>query len=143
MLYTLEKDGTVKVLKSRTGEPSFETQSPGAVCVAPFGSSSLVLGRLSGGALGSSLVRIDMHTGETAPIPGSAALTFALAADPAAGRLYSLGVSADGHTRLTRNDGPALQTETVVDSADGEYPSASLASTRRVTSCTPRSDRKS
>ena len=126
-LFTLEKDGTVKVLKSRTGEELFQAQWPGAVCIAPFGSSSLVLGRLSGGVLGSSLVRIDTKTGETAPIPGSATLTFALAPDPAGDRLYSLGVSPDGLTRLTRNDGPGLQTETVVDSAEGEYPSASLA----------------
>jgi WD40 repeat protein len=126
-LFTLEKDGTVKVLKFRTGEELFQTRWPGAVCIAPFGSSSLVLGRLSGGVLGSSLVRIDMRTGETAPIPGSATLTFALAPDPTGDRLYSLGVSPDGRTRLTRHDGAGLQTETVVDSAEGEYPSASLA----------------
>ena len=126
-LFTLETDGAVKVLKSRSGEALFKALWPGAVCLAPFGSSSLVLGRLSGGVLGSSLVRIDMGTGETAPIPGSATLTFALAPDPGGDRLYSLDVSADGRTRLTRHDGASLQTETVVDSADGEYPSASLA----------------
>jgi hypothetical protein len=126
-LFALGKDGGVKVLRARTGEELYRASWPGAVCIAPFGSSSLVLGRLSGGVLGSSLVQIDMRTGETTPIPGSATLTFALAPDPTGGRLYSLGVNPDGRTCLTRHDGAALQTETVVDSAEGEYPSASLA----------------
>ena len=86
-----------------------------------------MIGRLSGGDLGSSLVRIDLRTGETTPLPGTATLTFALAPDPAGGRLYSLGVSPDGRTSLTRYDGAGLQAETVLDSVDGEYPSASLS----------------
>jgi hypothetical protein len=126
-LYTLEKDGAVKILSPSTGAQLYRTSWPGAVCIAPFGANSLVLGRVSGGALGSSLVRIDMRTGETAPLPGSAALTFALAADPTGDRLYSLGVSPDGRTSLSRYEGTELQTETVVESAEGEYPSASLS----------------
>jgi hypothetical protein len=72
-------------------------------------------------------VRIDTRTGETAPLPGSETLTFAVASDPGGGRLYALGVSPDGRTRLTRYEGAGLQTETVVDSAEGEFPSASLS----------------
>ena len=127
MVFTLEKDGTVTVLRPVTETQLYRTSLPGAVCVAPSGGDSLVLGRVSGGALGSSLVRIDLRTGETVPLPGSATITFALAADPAGDRLYSLGVSSDGHTVLTRYEGAKLQTETVVDSAEGEYPSASLS----------------
>jgi WD40 repeat protein len=127
LLFTLEKSGNVKVLDPESGAQVFQSSWPGAACLAPLGSDSIALGRLSGGALGSSLVRIDLRTGETAPLPGSATLTFALAPDPAGGGLYSLGVSADGHTRLTRYDGAELQTETIVDSADGEFPSASLS----------------
>jgi WD40 repeat protein len=126
-LFALEKGGTVRGLNPDTGTQIFQSNWPGAVCIAPLGSNFIALGRLSGGALGSSLVRIDTRTGETAPLPGSAALTFALAPDPAGSGLYSLGLSADGHTRLTRYDGAELETETIVDSADGEFPSASLS----------------
>jgi hypothetical protein len=126
-LFTLEKGGVVKVLNTATGTQLYKTSWPGAVCIAPVGAASFVLGRLSGGALGSSLVRIDLRTGETAPLPGSAALTFALAPDPAGGRLYTLEVSPDGHTSLTQYEGPGLQTAAIVDSAEGEYPSASLS----------------
>jgi len=126
-LFTLEKGGEVEALDTATGTQLYKTSWPGAVCIAPFGSESLVLGRLSEGSLGSSLVRIDLHTGETAPLPGSSTLTFALAPDLAGGRLYSLGVSPDGRTNLTLYDGEELQKAAVLDSADGEYPSASLS----------------
>ncbi len=126
-LFTLEKDGAVRVLRPETGEQLFQASWPGAVCISAFGDTSLVLGRLSGGAVGSSLVRIDLRTGETASLPGSEALTFALASDPAGDRLYALGMGSDGHTTLTRYEGTELQSETIVEKASGEYPSASLS----------------
>ena len=126
-LFTLEKGGEMKVLKPATGEQLFQSRWPGAVCIAPLGASSLVFGRLSGGPLGASLVRVDLRTGETAPLPGSTTFTFALAADPGSEKLYSLGVGPDGHTSLTLYSGKGLQTETVVDSADGEYLSGALS----------------
>lgn len=126
VVYTLEKSGEVRVFQLATGVPLFRSRWPGAVCVAPLGTRSLVLGRLAGGAVGSSLVRIDLETGETAPLPGSETLTFALAPDPKDGTLYALGMSADGHTTLSRYDGSELESQTIVDSARGEYVSASL-----------------
>jgi WD40 repeat protein len=126
MLFTLERSGEVRVFQPATGKQLFRTSWPGAVCIAPLGTGSLVLGRLAGGALGSSLVRIDLRTGETAPLPGSETLTFALASNPADGILYALGMSGDGRTTLSRYDGSELQSQTIVDSAQGEYVSASL-----------------
>jgi hypothetical protein len=126
-LFTLEKGGAVRVLRPATGEQLFSTNWPGALCIAPMGPAALVLGSLTWGDLRSSLMRVDLRTGETAPLPGSETLTFALAPDPAGGMLYSLGVNPDGRTNLTRYEGAGLQTETVVDSAEGEFPSASLS----------------
>ena len=126
MLFTLEKSGEVRAFQTATGAQLFQSRLPGAVCIAPLGARSLVLGRLAGGALGSSLVRIDLQTGETAPLPGSETLTFALAPDPTDGTLYALGMSVDGRTTLSRYDGSELQSQTIVDSARGEYVSASL-----------------
>jgi WD40 repeat protein len=126
VVYTLEKSGEVRVFQQATGAQLFRSRWPGAVCIAPLGTGSLVLGRLAGGAVASSLVRIELGTGETAPLPGSETLTFALAPDPKDGTLYTLGMSADGHTTLSRYDGSELQSQTIVDSARGEYVSASL-----------------
>ncbi len=126
-LFTLEKNGEVEALDTATGAELYKTSWPGAICIAPLGGESLVLGRLSGGSVGSSLVHIDLRTGETAPLPDSSALTFALAPDFAGGRLYSLGVSLDGRTSLTLYEGEELQKAAVLYSADGEYTSASLS----------------
>jgi hypothetical protein len=126
-LFVLEKSGEVVVLNPETGKQVFKARWPGADCVASFGPSSLVLGGLSGGDTGSSLVRIDLRNGETVPLFGSTTLTFALAADPAGKALYSLGVSPDGQTTLTRYEGTGLQSAIVVDSAEGEFLSASLS----------------
>ena len=125
-IFTLEKGGAVRELRPATGEELFQTNWPGALCIAPLGPTALVLGSLTWGDLGSSLIRVDLRTGETAPLPGSETLTFAVAPDPSEGKLYSLGVSPDGGTDLTRYEGTGLQTETVVDRAEGEFPSASL-----------------
>jgi PQQ-like domain len=126
-LFTLEKGGAVRVLNPATGEQLFSTNWPGALCLAPMGHAGLVLGSVTWGDLRSSLVRVDLRTGETAPLPGSETLTFALAPDPAGGKLYSLAVNPDGRTDLTSYEGTGLQTETVVDSAEGEFLSASLS----------------
>ncbi|MGA2479823.1 MAG: hypothetical protein ABSG63_13815, partial [Spirochaetia bacterium] len=126
-LFVLEKSGEVVVLNPETGEQFFKARWPGADCVAPFGPSSLVLGGLSGGDIGGSLVRIDLRSGETVPLPGSSTITFALAADPAGKALYFLGVSPDDQTTLTRYEGTGLQRATVVDSAEGEFLSTSLS----------------
>jgi hypothetical protein len=127
MLFILEKGGAVRVLRPSTGEELFRTSWPGALCIAPVGSAALVLGSLAWGAQGSSLIRVDLRTGETSPLPGSETLTFALAPDPAGGKLYSLGVDPDGRTNLAQYKGAGLQSETIVDSAEGEFPSASLS----------------
>ena len=127
ILFTLEKNGVVRVFRPGAGTQLFRSTWPGAVCIAPLGTGSFVLGRLAGGAVGSSLVRIDFRTGETAPLPGSETLTFALAPNRSDGMLYALGISADGRTTLSRYDGSELQSQTIVDSAQGEYVSASLA----------------
>ncbi len=126
-LFTLEKGGEVQALDTSTGAQLYKDRWPGALCIAPLGARSLALGRLSGGALGSSLVRIDLDTGETAPLPAAVALTFALAPDAAGSALYALGEGPGGRTSLTRYDGPGLQAETVLDSVNGEYTSASLS----------------
>ncbi len=126
MVFTLQKDGVVMVFRPGDSAHVFRYALPGAVCIAPLGNGSLVLGRLAGGELGSSLVRIDLRTGETAPLPGFETLTFAILPDTADSMLYTLGISTDGRTTLSRYDGSTLQSQTVVDSAPGEFVSASL-----------------
>lgn len=126
-VYTLERGGRIKVVDAGSGATLFRADRPGAVCIAPLGTAGLVVGRARGGSLVSSLVRIDLQTGETAPVPSTETFTYALAADPSDGSLFSLGVDADGRTKLFHHEGADLQTESVVDSAAGEYLAASLS----------------
>jgi len=126
-VFTLERGGRIEAVNTVSGTRRFVAVRPGAVCLAALGDTGLVVGRVRGGSLESSLVRIDLRTGETDPVATSEAFTYALAADARDGTLYSLGVDQDGRTKLFRHQGPDLGTETVLDSAAGEYLGASLS----------------
>ena len=125
-IFTLERGGRIQSVDASSGARKFVAVRPGAVCLAPLGNTGLVVGRVRGGSLESSMVRIDLQTGETAPVPSSEAFTYAMAVDGTDGSLYSLGVDQDGSTKLFRHQGSDLGSESVVDSAAGEYLGASL-----------------
>jgi WD40 repeat protein len=124
---TLEEGGIVKVSDLATGALQFETRRPGVTAIAMTGPHTLLCGRAEGGALGSSLMRIDTRTGETAPVPCASRLTFSLITDPAHQAAYSLGVGPGGKTDLLQHSGPGLDSERVLDSAEGELLSASAS----------------
>jgi len=125
-IFTLERGGRIQSVDAASGTQKLVAVRPGAVCLAPLGDTGLVVGRVRGGSLESSMVRIDLRTGETAPVSSSEAFTYALAVDASDGSLYSLGVDQDGSTKLFRHQGADLGRESVVDSAAGEYLGASL-----------------
>jgi len=126
-VFTLEQGGVVRVTDLDTGALQFETRRPGLMTMAVTGPYTLLCGRAAGGAIGSSLVRIDIRTGETAPVPCPSNVTFSLTADPARQAAYSLGVDPDGKTSLLRHTGPGLDSDTVLASAEGELLAASTA----------------
>jgi WD40 repeat protein len=126
-VFTLERGGRIQAVEIDSGARVFQAVRPGAVCISPIGAAGLIVGRVRGGSLESSLVRIDLRTGETDPVRSTETFTYALAPDPSDGSLYSLGVDADGRTKLFRHEGADLGTESVVDSAAGEYLAASLS----------------
>jgi hypothetical protein len=115
----------VKVSDLATGRLLFEARRPGVTTIAVTGPHTVLCGRAATGVLGSSIVRIDTRTGETATIAGTAHVTFSLIADPGRGTAYSLGVDRDGKTDLLLHAGPGLDSESVLDSAQGELLSAS------------------
>ena len=125
-VYTLEDGGRILVTDLASGRTVFETTRPGAVCLSPAQGNVIVVGKGQTGTLESALMLIEMNTGETVPIPGAETFTYALAPDPLDGSLYSLGVGADGQTRVYRHSGHELADETVEDTGDADL-SASLA----------------
>jgi WD40 repeat protein len=126
-LVTLLGDGLVQVSDLATGALRFETRRPGVSSVAAVGPHTLLCGRTAGGAVGSSLMRIDTRTGETTPVSCPSRVTFSVMGDPDRRTAYSLGVDADGKTQLILHTGPGLDTGTVLRSAEGELLSASAA----------------
>jgi len=126
-VYTLERGGRIQAVDSSSGARRFVAVRPGAVCLAALGARGLVVGRVRGGSLESSIVRIDLRTGETAPVSSTETFTYALSPGEADGTLYSLGVDQDGRTKLFLHQGADLGRESVVDSAAGEYLGASVS----------------
>ena len=114
-VFTLERSGSIHGIDLATGAVFFQATRPGAVCLAPFGADALLVGSGQTGPLRASLVRIDLRTGETAPVPGTETFTYALCPDPGDGALYSLAVDGDGVTKLFRHEGTGLERESVVD----------------------------
>jgi hypothetical protein len=81
----------------------------------------LIGAKSAAGAGDSSLISIDISTGETAPVPSKSVYTYELAFDPLRGALYSIGVDPAGGTCLLENEGSRLEKQTQVarfDSGD-------------------------
>lgn len=92
--------------------------------------AGVVIGSSGEGVLGSSLVRLDPRTGETAPITNGAAFVYALAYDPLRGRAYSIGVDIDGRTPetiLQVHSGSNLERSRVAFRIPGEYLGAAIS----------------
>ena len=91
--------------------------------------AGVVIGSSGEGVLGSSLVRLDPRTGETAPITNGAAFVYALAYDSLRGRAYSIGVDTDGRTPetiLQLHSGDNLERSRVAFRIPGEHLGAAI-----------------
>jgi WD40 repeat protein len=126
-LYVLQKDGTVKLVALPTGAVTARFSRPGAAAVSPLPHGDLAVAHGPQNQVAGSLLRIDAVTGETVALPTPNLYTYALHYDAKGDALYSLGVDASGQTNLVKNPGPGFQSDTVIDTAAGEYLSASLA----------------
>ncbi|HEY9594173.1 MAG TPA: hypothetical protein VHE79_06835, partial [Spirochaetia bacterium] len=100
LIYTLARDGEIRVVDESTGALRFAVTRPGATCIAALGPDTLVVGRGPGGSIAGSLVQIAVGTGETVPLSGPNVYTGAIVSDIARGRLYSLGVDERGRPNV-------------------------------------------
>jgi WD40 repeat protein len=126
-LLSLERGGVVSVSDTLTGLVRFSTRLPGVSTVTAAGPGELVGGRNAAVASEGSLLRINMETGETVPVPTRAVFIYDMLFEPASGALYSLGVDAAGFTSLLRHAGRGFETETAIDRVDWEDLFATLA----------------
>ncbi len=124
---TLERNGEIRIIQAADGNVLFSASRPGTTSIAVMDDASLIVGRGPGGGIAGSLVRIDTRTAETVVLASPNIYTGRLIADPDRGLLYSLGVDEQGRTNLVRHSGADLETDTVIDSTQGDHPSASLS----------------
>ena len=122
----LSEDGTLRIIDARNGAARVQISRPGAMWASPAGGNTIAVGGQPGDVEPGSLVRINMDTGETDPIPTRNRYTYSVMYDAATGALYSLGVDADGTTNLLAHSGADYQNQTLVDGSPGEHLSASL-----------------
>jgi WD40 repeat protein len=123
----LAKDGTLRIIDLPSGATRAQMWRPGSMWASLADGNTVVVGGQSGDAEPGSLVRINMDTGETDPIPTVNRYTYEVLFDTSTGVLYSLGVDADGTTNLLAHTGKDFQTQSVVESTPGEHLTASIS----------------
>ena len=122
----LAKDGTLRVIDLTSGATRAQMWRPGSMWASLAAGNTVVVGGQPGDAEPGSLVRINMDTGETDPIPTVNKYTYDVLFDTSTGVLYSLGVDADGTTNLLAHTGRDFQAQSVVESTPGEHLTASM-----------------
>jgi WD40 repeat protein len=122
----LTKDGTLRIIDVSNGAITAQTRRPGTMGAAFAAGNTVIIGGRAGDAEPGSLVKINMDTGETDPIPTANRYTYDVLYDATASTLFSLGVDAEGTTNLLANTGTDLQSQSVVESTPGEHLSARL-----------------
>jgi len=122
----LAKDGTLRIIDLPSGATRVQIWRPGAMWATLTAGNVVVVGGQPGDAGPGSLVKINMDTGETDPIPTTNRYTYDLVYDARTGALYSLGVDTDGTTNLLSHTGSDFQSQSVIESTPGERLSASL-----------------
>ncbi len=123
----LSQDGTLRILDLPAGTTRMEMSRPGATSATMATARAVVIGGDGGVTAQGSLVKINLDTGETDPLPTRNQYTYDVAYDERSGTLYSLGVDEQGTTNLVAHAGGDLQKETLVDSSSGEHLFASIA----------------
>ena len=129
-LLTLEVDGTIQMIDRQTLTRLYRYGAPGTRAVAWLSDHVLVGARTRLSRMEHPLIRIDTRTGETVPLPDTAFLSYALAADPARSRLFSIAVEQDGtrsRTAVRLHDGSGYERSRDVLRYAGEDAGASLA----------------
>jgi len=122
----LSKDGTLRIIDLPGGATRVQIRRPGAMWAALVAGNAVAVGGQPGDAEPGSLVKINIDTGETDPIPSANRHTYDVTYDARTNTLYSLGVDTDGTTNLLAHSGPDYQNQSVVESDPGEHLSASL-----------------
>ncbi len=122
----LAKDGTLRIIDLPSGATRVQIWRPGAMWAALTAGNTVAVGGQPGDTEPGSLVRINLDTGETDPIPTTNRYTYDVMYDVRTNTLYSLGVDADGTTNLLAHSGPDYQSQSLVESDPGEHLSASL-----------------
>ncbi len=122
----LGQDGTLRVINLAQGTTRAQMWRPGSMWASLATGNAVVVGGQPGDTEPGSLVRINMDTGETDPIPTVNRYTYEVVFDSSTGVLYSLGVDANGTTNLLAHTGKDFQTQSVVESTPGEHLTASL-----------------
>lgn len=122
----LSQDGTLRVLDLPAGSTRGEMLRPGTTSATMAAPNTVIVGGDGGVVAQGSLVKINLSTGETDPLPTRNQYTYDVAYDERSGTLYSLGVDAQGTTNLVAHAGGDLQKEALVDSSSGEHLFASI-----------------
>ncbi len=122
----LARDGTLRIIDLPSGATRAQMWRPGAMWAAFTTGNTVVVGGQPGDTAAGSLVKINMDTGETDPIPTTNRYTYDVLYDARTSTLFSLGVDVDGTTNLLANTGPDLQAQSEVESTPGEHLFASL-----------------
>jgi hypothetical protein len=128
-ILTLEADGAIQIIDRRTFARLARFVAPGTRAVAWLSESVVVGARARLSRLEHPLIRVDLRTGETVPLPDSALLSTSLAADPRQGRLYSLALEESGGANATSvrvHDGQGFERIETIMRFAGEDPGASV-----------------
>jgi WD40 repeat protein len=126
-IVSLERSGMVRLIDIQDSTLRFSAWLPGINRIA-LGPGKMLFGAKSAAGVGdSSLISLDMGTGEIAPLASRSVYTYELLHDTSRGVLYSIGVGSDGGTDLLVNEGTKLDTQTLMRHFDSSDLFASLA----------------
>ncbi len=127
---TLEADGSIQMIDRWSLGSLYHYSAPGTRAVAWLSDQVLIGARTRLSRLEHPLIRINTRTGETVPLPDSAFLSYALAADPGRARLFSVALEQDGsgsRTAVRLHDGAGYERSRDILRYAGEDPAASVA----------------
>ncbi|WP_020612323.1 WD40 repeat domain-containing protein [Sediminispirochaeta bajacaliforniensis] len=124
----VEASGRVSIL-SPSGRKNLSQSSFGIRSAAKVSDTNIIAGRSNTGTLSSSLLRIDMETGETVPVANKDILVFRTTYNDITKSLYTLGYEerrGQLRTVLKSHDGHAFEREFTLLTYPGEDPDASF-----------------
>ncbi len=124
----LDSSGTIKVYDSANGTEVFSYTGAGLQSAVLVDASTALIGKSRSGLLRSSLLKIDMKTGETAPIVDDTNLiTFKIVRDRETGNFLTLGIDEKSPgTTVAKRYSPAYGFLQVIYSSPDENVGAAI-----------------